>query len=84
MAAVMQGAQGLMGYAPQQVSTAQHVSNDQIQHYMDPYLDSVVGANLNDINHQRQVAQNQTNFNPAFGGGSRDEPLLLHARHHLR
>lgn len=63
---------GLMGYNAPTVSTAQNVSTDQINHYMDPYLNDVVGATNNDINHQRAVAMAGVKFDPAWGGGTRD------------
>lgn len=75
-----QTAQGLMGYyAPdvswKDVSTAPNVSRDQINHYMDPYLNQVVDATGADMEQARQVAQNQNKgavaARSAFGNGRR-------------
>jgi hypothetical protein len=65
-------ASGLAGYMPQNVSTAQNVSQDQINHYLNPFIQSVVDTTGADIGRQtaQQIAQNQgaATAAGAFGG----------------
>lgn len=59
----MQGAQGMVGYNPQQVSAGRAVSQGDlsglIPKYFNPYENQVVANTLSDINRQRDLALGQ-------------------------
>jgi hypothetical protein len=63
---------GLLNYKAPTVSTAGNVSQDQIDHYMNPYIDDVVDRSLADTDRSRQMAINtgqaQAMSAGAFGG----------------